>query len=380
MGQICDACGEKATQWFYRADGPWAGKHICRRCARRPISMKRLSWAVTFRFRIAQVLPPTDPMTVPVFRLLMAVDDVRRAQILLVEAHERIDLAPAQERYLALGDFLYAMRHLFCHLHEPGVAVRCLDTNAKKRVDNLLAGDREALAALQAVRKFFNAADYDKSLIARVRNGIGSHYDDAEVDALVKAEVTPDALLESTAAEVGGLARMADSLVREIMYSLNGGDFLMKEEQTIQVAKAMDLAGHFITFVEHLFDALIRQHPDAIAEKREALLEIPPLVIKAREQVEEARNQLKAEDAAQESDQMGKTPWTKEAALAELRALADATPGAYARRALFGRPHAVADSRAGSVGGDVRTEVPLLPLVRGTPMAANRDLPHGGAR
>lgn len=296
MAQTCEACGEKATRWSYAADGPWAGKVICRECRRRGAGLKRLSWAATFRFRVAQVLPPDDPMTVPVLRLLMAVDDVRRAQMQLVEAHERIDVAPVAEKYLALGDFLYAMRHLFSHLHEAGIAVRCLDTNAKKRVDAALAGNREALASLKAVRKFFNAADYDKSLIARVRNAIGSHYDDAEITALVRAEVTDDALLESTAAEVGGLGRMADPLVREIMYALNGGDFLTKEEHTIQVAKALDLAGHFITFVDHLFDALIRQHPEAVVERREALLEIPRLVIRAREAVDAARRQLKAEE------------------------------------------------------------------------------------
>lgn len=169
--------------------------------------MKRLSWAVTLKFKIAHVLPPDDPMTVPVLRLLMAVDDVRRAQMQPVEAHERLDVVPAPEKYRALGDWLYFMRLLFSHLHEAGIAVRRLDTNAKRRVDAALAENGEALVALKAVRKFFNSADYDKSLIARVRNSIGSHYDDGEVSALVTAVVTDDTLLESTFAEVGGLAR-----------------------------------------------------------------------------------------------------------------------------------------------------------------------------
>ncbi len=295
MAETCAGCGEKVTRWSYTANGPWAGRVICRQCRRRGATLKRLSWAVTFRFRVAQVLPPDDPMTVPLLRLVMAVDDVRRAQIQLVEARERIDLAPTAEKYLALGDFLYAMRHLFSHLHEAGIAIRRLDTKAKSRVDATLAGNREAVAALKAVRKFFNAADYGKSLTARVRNTIGSHYDDAEITALVRAEVTNDSLIESTAAEVGGLARIADPFVREIMYRLNGGDFLTQEEHTIEVAKALDLAGHVTTFVDRLFDALIGQHPGAVVEQREALLEIPPLVIRAREAVDAARRQVAAE-------------------------------------------------------------------------------------
>lgn len=102
----------------------------------------------------------------------------------------------------ARGDFLSFMRLLFSHLHEAGITVRRLDTNGKKRVNAVLAGNRDAVAALKTVRKVFNAGDYDKSWIARVRNSIGFHYN-AEVTTLVKAEVTDDALLESTVAEVG---------------------------------------------------------------------------------------------------------------------------------------------------------------------------------
>jgi hypothetical protein len=293
MTQKCDGCGEAVTRWSYTAAGPWAGKTICRECRHRGVGIKRLSWAVTFKFKLAQVLAPDDPLTVPVLRLLMAVDDVCRAQIQLVEAHERLDVVPWPEKYSALGDWLYFMRLLFSHLHEAGIAVRHLDTNAKKRVDAALAGNPEVLAAPKAVRTFFNAADYDKSLIARVRNSIGSPYDDGEVTALVSAEVTDDTLLESTAAEVGGLARMADPLVRAIMNGLNDGDFMTKEEHTIQVAKALDLAGHFITFVDHLFNALMQQHPDAVLERREALLEIPTLVQRAKEAVGAARRAVK---------------------------------------------------------------------------------------
>lgn len=298
MAQTCDACGEKVARWSLRVEGPWAGKVVCRECGRRATGFKRLAWAATFKFRLAQVLPPDDPMTVPVLRLLMAVDDVRRAQIQLVEAHERLDVAPTPEKYRALGDWLYFMRLLFSHLHEAGHALQNLDSAAPKRADTMLAGNREAAASLKALRQFFSSPDYKKGLVARVRNTIGSHYDDDEVTALVKAEVTPDSLLESTACEVGGLARMADPLVRAIMNGLNGGDFMTQEEHTVQVSKALDLVGHLITLVDHLFDALVRQQPDVIAEQHEALVEIPPLVIRAREAVDAARRQLRADEEA----------------------------------------------------------------------------------
>jgi hypothetical protein len=71
---------------------------------------------VTFRFKVAQVLPPGDPITVPVLRLLMAVDDLRRVKIQLIEAHERLGGPPTPDKYRAVGDFLYSLRLLFSHL------------------------------------------------------------------------------------------------------------------------------------------------------------------------------------------------------------------------------------------------------------------------
>src|SRR5205809_867064 len=70
MAQTCDGCGEKVTRWSYAADGRWAGKLVCRECGRRGMGLKRLSWAATFKVKLAQVLPPDDPKAVPVLRLL----------------------------------------------------------------------------------------------------------------------------------------------------------------------------------------------------------------------------------------------------------------------------------------------------------------------
>ncbi len=79
--------------------------------------MTRLSSLVAFKFRLAQVLPRDDKATAPILRLMMAVDDVRRANIKLIEASERLG-GTEVDRYLALGDWLYAMRLLFTHIHE----------------------------------------------------------------------------------------------------------------------------------------------------------------------------------------------------------------------------------------------------------------------
>ena len=53
--------------------------------------MTCLAWLVAFKFRLAQVLPPADQMTAPMLRLMMTMDDVRRAQISPIESGERLD-------------------------------------------------------------------------------------------------------------------------------------------------------------------------------------------------------------------------------------------------------------------------------------------------
>jgi hypothetical protein len=88
--------------------------------------MTRLSSLVAFKWRLAQVLPRDDKATAPILRLMMAVDDVRRAQIQLIEASERLDGAGV-DRYLALSDWLYAMRLLFTHIHESRHALTHLE-------------------------------------------------------------------------------------------------------------------------------------------------------------------------------------------------------------------------------------------------------------
>src|SRR5207249_9180691 len=257
-----------------------------RDCASGRKKITRLSSLVAFRFRVAEVLPPGDPMTAPAVRLMMAVDDVRRAQIHMVEAMDRLD-DPAQS-HRAPGDFLYFVRLLFSHMHEAGHALRRLDgwaargADGENRLNALLADEdhREGMTALRKVRRFFSARAYWDSLSPRVRNAIGSHYDERTVTAVVKEDFTGDALLESTAASVGGLARMADPVVRAMMSRVSGGDLVATEAQHLE---ALDVCRHLISFVDHLFDALVRAHRGAIAETDARVVDVPTPVSRSEE-------------------------------------------------------------------------------------------------
>jgi len=121
-----------------------------------------------------------------------------------------------------------------------------------------------------------------------VRNTIGFHYDERAVVEIVQDDFKDEEQLESTAATVGGLARMADSVVRAIMNLVNGGDFMTDEAHSQKVPEALDGCGHLIAFVDHLFAALVGAHCDAIVQTDERIV-VPPLVARATEAVEAAR-------------------------------------------------------------------------------------------
>ena len=105
---------------------------------------------------------------------------------------------------------------------------------------------------------------------------------------------TDDTPHESTAASVGGLARIADQTVHDIMNRVNGGDLLTEETRPQRIGEVIDVYGNLITFVDELFGALVRAHPGAIVARDESLVEVPPLVVQARE-AENTGRRLRAE-------------------------------------------------------------------------------------
>jgi hypothetical protein len=284
---LCDGCGQEATRSTYVTEGPWAGKWLCRECNRRRWGLKRLSVAVHYGFNAAELLPPSDPMTVPLVRLMMSVDDMRRAQDQLLAATARLERVPEFEKYLPLGDHLYAMRLLYSHLHEAGRALRALDTAAKKRVDALIAQKPESQEILSALRVFFNASDYETSFLSRMRNAIGFHYDHAEVMALVQTHFKPGVVGQAVAAEFGGLGRMADVLLLTALDELAGGDLLTGGDTASRVLREANILVVKLTrFVDHLFESLLAQRPAALVEQHEGVVGIPPHLRRQRGVVE----------------------------------------------------------------------------------------------
>lgn len=96
------------------------------------------------KFKIEDVLRPDDPMTVPLLRLMIATDDLRHLQKLLVIARE-VDEAPTEsDRLIHNGEIGHLFRLLCGHLYEAATPFRAVDQAARGRLDEAVGDDPEA--------------------------------------------------------------------------------------------------------------------------------------------------------------------------------------------------------------------------------------------
>lgn len=153
------------------------------------------------------------------------------------DCRKRAAISTPRDRLTAAKRGVFEARHA---LRKLDAAARGAD--GENRVNALVVGNREAMAALKALRRFFSAQGYWDSRICRIRNMIGSHYNERAVATYVEEELTSEALLESTAASVGALARMADQVVHGTMNRVNGGDLMEAEVRAQRVGEAIDIA------------------------------------------------------------------------------------------------------------------------------------------
>src|SRR6266446_376168 len=88
---------------------------------------------VVGRFDPARVFPPGDPLTLPLLRLMLATDDVRRARVLLITADQQVSQTTGIQQTLHGGQLWYAFRLLCSHLKEGGDALTTLVNSVADR-------------------------------------------------------------------------------------------------------------------------------------------------------------------------------------------------------------------------------------------------------
>lgn len=239
------------------------------------------------RFDPARVFPPDDPITLPLLRLMLATDDARHASMLFVMADQQVRQTAGIQRTLHGGQMWYLFRLLCSHLKEGGNALNTLlNSVTTDRLNNLLRGRPDAEAALGRLRSAFGRDTF----ITKVRDSIGSHYQQADIKRVYEADLAAGRVDGSlVACQVGGLSRftITDVLALRLLDEAAGADLATGgEEFAKRGGEVVALADDLTTFVGHLVDSLLEQHG---ADAKGDTIEVPALLRAARDRLEQER-------------------------------------------------------------------------------------------
>lgn len=243
--------------------------------------------AVVGRFDPARAFPPGDPLTVPLLRLTLATGDVRRARMLFVMTNQQVNQTTGLQQMFHGGQLWYAFRLLCSHLKEGGDVLKTLTNSvADRRLSDLLRGRPAAIEALGRLRLAFGKGTF----ITKVRDSIGFHYQQSDIKRVFEHDLAAGRVDGAVVAcEVGGLSwfTITEVLAVRLLDEAAGADLAAEGIQFAEHgAEATLLADDLCTFVDHLVDALLQQHPVSVTQDTS---EIPALLQAARDAEQKAR-------------------------------------------------------------------------------------------
>lgn len=228
--------------------------------------------------RTAQAFPPTDPISVPLLRLMAATNDVRQLQVLLAVARDpAASPAGRAEQVVHEGELLYYIRLFFGHLYEAGRAFRGLDDAQSVWVTRACGGGAQGKTALGRVRAVFadtTSQGFYQGTLGAVRNLVAFHYKDATFQEGL-SELAVDA--ELVVAEWAGFSRygVTDAILKRKVVEAVGGT---KGALQAAVAKALGLASALETVVATLARAMLDTRALAIVGQYDETLPVPDLL------------------------------------------------------------------------------------------------------
>jgi hypothetical protein len=182
------------------------------------------AWVVRLRFKLRDVFAPSRGLSVPLLRLMAAVNDVRYLQKSLLIALARRDHVSDADSLLQEGEYVYLLRMLSGHLHEAGIAFRDLDDHHAADVEALIGSEeegRDALTTLRAVYRDASPSGVTEALLKGVRTPWAFHYKHERFKEAL--ENHPEEVLE-VCVRIGspGWARTSDPLINsQVLYRLS---------------------------------------------------------------------------------------------------------------------------------------------------------------
>ena len=258
--------------------------------------------ALRIRFDLSKVFPQQDPLSVPILRLMMATDDARHLQKLLIIAGEDLDQANEAETAILNGEMAHLFRMLCGHLYEAGIAFRAVDQARSDQVQAAVASDKEGKTALDYVREAYAVGPEEEafhySFLKPIRDEVGFHYKAEPLNEALNTLIsTPNFDATLTVCENSGLSRynITDHLAAIIFTTqLNVKLEELPEKLQEKMEEVINLAGHLASVVDLLVLHLFETRPVSVLEKHYSTITVPPQVLQAREKVDRERTDQEA--------------------------------------------------------------------------------------
>lgn len=244
--------------------------------------MKHTVKARRFRFHIDKIFPEDNPQSVSLLRLMLANDDVRHLQKLLLSANARVKEANEIEKSILNGEILHLFKLLSGHLYEAGNAFRNLEQMRSDLLDSAMANDRERQAELKYLRQAYAGTTkraFHYAFLKPIRDYVGFHYKEEKLrESLARHNKAKDLDGHLIVVEYTGLGRysVSDHLALSVIQEkLGATPDNLQQKFSEAMGEALKLAQALFQVVDHLLLHIFTEHQEAILEQRDGEVGVP---------------------------------------------------------------------------------------------------------
>ncbi len=249
--------------------------------------------AYRFTFDVRFLFPDGQAFSAPLIRLMMATDDARHLQKLLIKVRQT-DGATTSDKAIVNGEIGHLFRLLCVPLFEAMDALETLDSKCPGLLD-AAATDARAKDALQHVRREWPIILHRKgkrSFIDVVRNFVGAHYNEQKLWKALDKHARAghlDGTLLMTPFQGLGRYTVTDQLALFLMADEMGGGIEEFQKKFMQhIGETIELVGHLGDVVDYLVGYIVIQ-PNQKIERESDTITIDPLIVRAKRDVDKER-------------------------------------------------------------------------------------------
>jgi len=214
---------------------------------------------------------------------MMATDDVRHLQKLLLSANARLKESNEIERSILNGEILHLFKLLSGHLYEAGNAFRNLESQCSGQLEAATGNDDERKSDLKYLRQVYaNTSDgsFHYAFLKPIRDYLGFHYKERQLyEALerhIKAKDLEGNLIVVVEYEGLGRYSVSDHLaVSAIQELLGASPDTLHQDFSEAMAEALQVAWALFRVVDHLLYEIVKKEEKAIIEEQDGEVFVP---------------------------------------------------------------------------------------------------------